>query len=350
MQAHALDIGLNIDAEEADRLELSLDLLGAALLRAGARGLARHRLRGAGLSEALHVRDRLADRPGAAQRPSPDGAAGQGRLLGRRDQARPARRAGRLSGLHAQDPHRRVLHRLRAEAAGGDRRGVPADRDPQCAQPGDDPRDRDPRGSTSSSACMAWARASTRRSSGRTSSSVPCRIYAPVGTHETLARLSRAPAAREWRQHLLREPDRRSGLSGRSSLLADPVEQARALDPVGRPHDRIALPRDLFGAERPNSMGLDLTNEQRLAALCKAFSRESWRAQPMLGDRPRDGAARASCAIRPTPATWSAPSSRRRRSWSMPPAPALWSGVPRPRRGPTACGGSPTGWKRACCR
>ena len=39
-------------------------------------------------------------------------------------------------------------------------------------------------------------------------------------------------------------------------------------------------------------MGLDLTNEQRLAALYKAFSRESWRAQPMLGDRPRDGAAR----------------------------------------------------------
>ena len=54
------DIGLNIDAEEADRLELSLDLLERALLRSGARRLERHRLRGAGLPEALPVRDRLA--------------------------------------------------------------------------------------------------------------------------------------------------------------------------------------------------------------------------------------------------------------------------------------------------
>ena len=41
-------------------------------------------------------------------------------------------------------------------------------------------------------------------------------------------------------------------------LLADPVERAKALQPAGRPHDRIALPRDLFGAERVNSTGIDL--------------------------------------------------------------------------------------------
>ena len=70
---------------------------GAAVLRAGAGGLERHRLRGAGLPEARPFVHRLADRPRAAQRPSADGAAGQGRLLGQRDQARAGRRAGRTS-------------------------------------------------------------------------------------------------------------------------------------------------------------------------------------------------------------------------------------------------------------
>jgi len=120
---------------------------------------------------------------------------------------------------------------------------------------------------------------------------VPCRIYAPVGTHETLlaylVRRLLENGANTSFVNQIADPDFPVG-----QLLTDPVEQARALQPVGRPHDRIALPRDLFGAERPNSMGLDLTDEQRLAALCKALSRESWRAQPMLGDRPRHGTAR----------------------------------------------------------
>ncbi|WP_163362904.1 hypothetical protein, partial [Klebsiella aerogenes] len=47
-------------------------------------------------------------------------------------------------------------------------------------------------------------------------------------------------------------------------LLADPVERALALDPVGASHPRIVLPRDLFGGARPNSRGLDLANERVL--------------------------------------------------------------------------------------
>ena len=57
--ARRYDIGLNIDAEEADRLELSLDLAGGAVLRSRAWRLERHRLCGSGLSEARAVRDRL---------------------------------------------------------------------------------------------------------------------------------------------------------------------------------------------------------------------------------------------------------------------------------------------------
>ena len=36
-----------------------------------------------------------------------------------------------------------------------------------------------------------------------------CRVYAPVGSHEDLLALSRAPPARERRQHLVRQPHRR---------------------------------------------------------------------------------------------------------------------------------------------
>ncbi|MBC9177654.1 trifunctional transcriptional regulator/proline dehydrogenase/L-glutamate gamma-semialdehyde dehydrogenase [Pseudoroseomonas ludipueritiae] len=94
----------------------------------------------------------------------------------------------------------------------------------------------------------------------------PCRIYAPVGTHETLL---------AYLVRRLLENGANSSFVNRINdpavpvemLVADPVAEARALSPLGRPHDAIALPRDLFGDDRPNSAGLDLTNEERLAAL-----------------------------------------------------------------------------------
>ena len=56
-------------------------------------------------------------------RPPADGAAGQGRLLGHRDQARAGARARRLSGVHPQGDDRPLLHRLHAQAAGARGRG-----------------------------------------------------------------------------------------------------------------------------------------------------------------------------------------------------------------------------------
>ena len=101
---------------------------------------------------------------------------------------------------------------------------------------------------------------------GREKLNRPCRIYAPVGTHETLL---------AYLVRRLLENGANSSFVHRigdaavpvDALIADPVAEARALVPVGAPHPRIALPRDLFGAERANSAGLDLSNEQRLAAL-----------------------------------------------------------------------------------
>ena len=107
----AADIGFTIDAEEADRLDLSLDLIEAVCgdprCRAGTGSASRCRpIRSA------RCRDRLADWLARAQRRA-DGAPGQGRLLGQRDQAGAGARPARLSGLHPQDRDRRLLSGLR---------------------------------------------------------------------------------------------------------------------------------------------------------------------------------------------------------------------------------------------
>ena len=129
---------------------------------------------------------------------------------------------------------------------------------------------------------------------GRDKLDRPCRIYAPVGTHETLlaylVRRLLENGANTSFVHQIADPD-----IPIERLLADPVERARTLGALGTPHERIALPRDLFKPARVNSLGLDLANEQRLAELAKALTasaREAWQAAPMLGDGVRDGPAR----------------------------------------------------------
>jgi RHH-type proline utilization regulon transcriptional repressor/proline dehydrogenase/delta 1-pyrroline-5-carboxylate dehydrogenase len=116
-----------------------------------------------------------------------------------------------------------------------------------------------------------------------------CRIYAPVGTHETLlaylVRRLLENGANTSFVHQIADPD-----FPLDELLADPVGRARALVPVGAPHPRIALPRELFSPVRANSFGLDLASEQVLAGLAHHLrAPEPWRAVPMLGDGPHGG-------------------------------------------------------------
>ncbi len=123
----------------------------------------------------------------------------------------------------------------------------------------------------------------------------PCRIYAPVGTHETLlAYLVRRLLENGANTSFVnRIADRSIPVE---DLVADPVAQAAAITPVGAPHPKIALPRDLFRPARPNSAGLDLTNEQRLASLSGALLsgvEMPYRAEPLLADGPADGVERA---------------------------------------------------------
>ena len=269
---------------------------------------------------ALH--DRLADRPGAAQRPSADGAAGQGRLLGQRDQARPARRAGRLSGLHAQDPHRRLLPRLRAQAAGRARRGVPAVRDAQCADAGHDPRASP--ATTSSRPVRVPVPARHGRAAlrgGRRAGDKldrPCRIYAPVGTHETLlaylVRRLLENGANTSFVNQIADPDvtldtllRRSGRAGAGAAAGRRAASARSRC---RATCSARARRIRAGSISPTSRCW-----RRLRRRCRPACQLARRAG--AGRRAARRRSAAGDAIRPTAATWSARSSRRRLSWSM---------------------------------
>lgn len=121
----------------------------------------------------------------------------------------------------------------------------------------------------------------------------PCRIYAPVGTHETLlAYLVRRLLENGANTSFVnRIADTTLPLE---QLVADPVIAVETLaaseGELGLPHPRIALPRELYGTTRVNSSGLDLSNEQRLASLSSALLTSAttlWRAEPMI-DAPLD--------------------------------------------------------------
>ncbi|SDR43658.1 L-proline dehydrogenase /delta-1-pyrroline-5-carboxylate dehydrogenase [Rhizobiales bacterium GAS113] len=129
---------------------------------------------------------------------------------------------------------------------------------------------------------------------GATKLDRPCRIYAPVGTHETLL---------AYLVRRLLENGANSSFVNRiadaavpvDDLIADPVLVTSKIEPVGAPHPKIVQPRELFGSARPNSLGLDLSNEQQLQMLAAALrtSRDTaWRAMPLIGHGMGSGASR----------------------------------------------------------
>jgi RHH-type proline utilization regulon transcriptional repressor/proline dehydrogenase/delta 1-pyrroline-5-carboxylate dehydrogenase len=113
----------------------------------------------------------------------------------------------------------------------------------------------------------------------------PCRIYAPVGTHETLL---------AYLVRRLLENGANSSFVNRiadpavpvEEMIADPVETVRFMPQPGARHDLIALPAGLY-PDRRNSAGIDMSDETALAALAQAL-RESasitWTAAPESGD------------------------------------------------------------------
>ncbi len=112
---------------------------------------------------------------------------------------------------------------------------------------------------------------------------LPCRVYAPVGSHEDLLaylvrRLLENGANTSFVNRIVDEG------APIDEIVADPISRLRRL--VSKPHPRIPLPRGLFGAERKNSRGIDLSNRDRLIELAhemKAAGEQDWRAAPLIG-------------------------------------------------------------------
>lgn len=94
----------------------------------------------------------------------------------------------------------------------------------------------------------------------------PCRIYAPVGTYDTLlAYLVRRLLENGANSSFI-------NLLGDHSveleqLVEDPVALTRTFSPVGVGHAEIAQPKDMFGDERRNSAGMDFSDESVLKSL-----------------------------------------------------------------------------------
>ena len=111
----------------------------------------------------------------------------------------------------------------------------------------------------------------------------PVRIYAPVGSHkELLAYLVRRLLENGANSSFVnRIADEQVSLD---ELVRDPVAELEALKPKRNP--KITMPRDIFGAARHNSAGADLSDalvrEPLLERLAKLESRQ-WVAKPTLG-------------------------------------------------------------------
>ena len=123
-------------------------------------------------------------------------------------------------------------------------------------------------------------------------SQAPCRVYAPVGTHEDLLaylvrRLLENGANTSFVNRIVDES------LPIEEIVADPVSRLRSL--AAKPHPRIPHPLDLYRPERANSRGLDLSDDPALIALAEAMEAAAtapWRAEPLVGGRAVSGSER----------------------------------------------------------
>jgi len=116
---------------------------------------------------------------------------------------------------------------------------------------------------------------------GKDQLDVACRVYAPVGSHEDLL------------PYLVRRLLENGANSSFVNRITDANVSARALvaDPTvtvagfkNKRHPNIPLPRALYGNERINSMGANLANDQELRALAEKINAFAgpWTAAPLV--------------------------------------------------------------------
>ena len=111
---------------------------------------------------------------------------------------------------------------------------------------------------------------------------IPCRIYAPVGTHEDLLpylvrRLLENGANSSFVNRIV---DEKAPIQ---ELVEDPVQKSRVL--LSKINHNIPLPKDIFSPERTNSLGIDFTDRAVVSHLqdqWPSVTSELWFAAPIL--------------------------------------------------------------------
>ena len=330
--AKQYNIGFNIDAEETDRLELSLDLMEALAFDADLAGF-----------------DGIGYVVQAYQKRCPfaiDFLVDLAHRSGRKFMVRLVKGAywdaevkrAQVDGQEGYPVYTRKVYTdvsylvCGAKTAGRQQPDLPAICHAQRANPGDHlylGQNATALPTTNSSACTAWARPCTTRSS------VPTIWTSRAASTRPSARMK--PCWPTWCAACWKTAANSSFVNqivdesvAIDSLIRDPLEQARLQG--GVPHPSIPLPLDMFGSERRNSAGLDLSNEDTLrtpghrpgaAATMAGSAADRWRRQP---ERPHAHAAQPGPARRcrgqghgsPVRPTW-------KRRWPAP-APTPWTG------------------------
>jgi RHH-type transcriptional regulator, proline utilization regulon repressor / proline dehydrogenase / delta 1-pyrroline-5-carboxylate dehydrogenase len=118
---------------------------------------------------------------------------------------------------------------------------------------------------------------------------IPCRIYAPVGSHEDLLpylvrRLLENGANSSFVNRIV---DEKAPIS---TLVEDPVSQANRL--LGKINQNIPLPASIFLPDRKNSSGFDFTDREAVAKLQHLYSEMDlahWLAKPLLAGGKQGG-------------------------------------------------------------
>lgn len=117
---------------------------------------------------------------------------------------------------------------------------------------------------------------------------IPCRIYAPVGNHETLlAYLVRRLLENGANTSFVnRIADQNLKIE---DLIQSPFKEIEHIEAregqIGLKHPSIPLPHDLYGKLRQNSKGFDLANDATLTALnetAQQLENKVWESKPLL--------------------------------------------------------------------
>jgi RHH-type proline utilization regulon transcriptional repressor/proline dehydrogenase/delta 1-pyrroline-5-carboxylate dehydrogenase len=117
----------------------------------------------------------------------------------------------------------------------------------------------------------------------------PCRVYAPVGAHEDLLpylvrRLLENGANTSFVNRIV------DASLPAEEVVADPIAEVDALERVA--HPRIPLPLNLFGPERLNSAGFNFADGHAVDVLlrdCERASQQPWSAAPVISGQSRGG-------------------------------------------------------------